>query len=556
MADRYNPCMTPQQAAKLVQQHGGVREAARATGRSSGTVAKWYSRYMQEQGAAQRDAEEVAYEGEPEPVVEGHKHARQPHRMELPAPGEVKRYIVTSAQNNTHLHPCWSALQTAAEHLGAQLLVSRFTYNVGTYGRGNVKPGHETSMSGVWFDHRIVPYIADDRIELAPGLVLCGELNILPTAVRPLSGLETYTGRDSAIVPHAKITMESVASGKHEATKFNYTTGVVTQRNYIQKKAGQRGEQQHSYGALIVEVDDQGNWYVRQLEAEEASGEVRDLTLRFLPDGRVETSHIEAIVWGDIHAARRDKALEKLCWGQHGIIDRLRPRFQVMHDLLDMRARNHHERNDPHAMFERHTSGEASVARELADVSWFLAEAQRPATRTVVVESNHDLALKRWLKEADYRQDPLNAITFLRLQLSLYTAIRDGLEASGEFHLLENAIKMFGSRMTGEAKFLREDEAFIVCPEVGDGIELGMHGHLGPNGARGSPRALSRMGRRAVTGHTHSASIVGEVWTVGLMAHQDLGYNRGPSSWSATFAVVHDNGACQLVTIWDGKFRA
>jgi len=124
--------------------------------------------------------------------------------------------------------------------------------------------------------------------------------------VRPLSGLETYTGRDSAIVPHAKITMESVASGKHEATKFNYTTGAVTQRNYIQKKAGQRGEQQHSYGGLIVEVDSEGNWYVRQLEAEEASGEVRDLTLRFLPDGRVERSNIEAIVWGDIHEARMD----------------------------------------------------------------------------------------------------------------------------------------------------------------------------------------------------------------------------------------------------------
>ena len=33
--------------------------------------------------------------------------------------------------------------------------------------------------------------------------------------------------------------MESIASGKHEGTKLIYTTGCVTRKNYIQKKAGQ-----------------------------------------------------------------------------------------------------------------------------------------------------------------------------------------------------------------------------------------------------------------------------------------------------------------------------
>lgn len=556
MADRYHPEWTPTEAARLVQEHGGIRKAAAATGYPNSTISKWYSRWLQEQAAAQSGDQPQLFDPEPEPIVEGYTHARQAERIDLPAPGRVRRFIITSAQNNTHLHPCWAALKTAAEHLGAELLVSRYTYNVGSYGRGSVKPGHEVNMEGVWYDDEIVPYLADDRIELAPGLVLCGEMNILPTAVRPLSGLETFTGRDSAIFPHAKITMESVASGKYEATKFNYTTGTATQRNYIQKKAGQRGEQQHSYGGLIVEVDDQGNWYVRQLEAEEVSGEVRDLTLRFLPDGRVEYSHIEAIVWGDIHAARRDKAIEDVCWSRGGMLDRLRPRFQVMHDLVDFRARNHHERGNPHAMFERHIRGEEDVAAELADAQWFLAEARRPGIQTVVVESNHDLALDRWLREADYRQDPKNAITFLELQLAKYTAIRDGTEQDGSFHLLEQALARYSGRKDMSAQFLREDEPFIVCSDVGDGIELGMHGHLGPNGARGTPRALSRMGRQAVTGHTHSAGIVGEVWTVGLMAQADLGYNRGPSSWSATACVVHDNGACQLVTLWAGKFRA
>jgi hypothetical protein len=79
-------------------------------------------------------------------------------------------------------------------------------------------------------------------------------MNILPTANDPLEGLETYSQRKSAIFPHAKMAMRSVATMKHEGTKLNFTTGTVTQMNYIQKKAGLVGEHHHVYGAVLVEV--------------------------------------------------------------------------------------------------------------------------------------------------------------------------------------------------------------------------------------------------------------------------------------------------------------
>jgi hypothetical protein len=63
--------------------------------------------------------------------------------------------------------------------------------------------------------------------------------------------------------------MKSVASVKSDPTKFNWTTGTVTLRNYIQKKAGQKAEFHHCYGALLVEVDSTGAWGVRQLLADE-----------------------------------------------------------------------------------------------------------------------------------------------------------------------------------------------------------------------------------------------------------------------------------------------
>src|SRR5690349_12575558 len=45
----------------------------------------------------------------------------------LPAPGEVRRYILTSAQNNTHVHPAvWANLLALKEHYNAELLIGTY----------------------------------------------------------------------------------------------------------------------------------------------------------------------------------------------------------------------------------------------------------------------------------------------------------------------------------------------------------------------------------------------------------------------------------------------
>jgi len=79
----------------------------------------------------------------------------------------------------------------------------------------------------LWYDPQLEPYLNDESIELANGLVWCGEMNILPTAVDPLSGLETYSHRKSAIFPHAKLAMRSIATMLDEGAKLNYTTGMA-----------------------------------------------------------------------------------------------------------------------------------------------------------------------------------------------------------------------------------------------------------------------------------------------------------------------------------------
>lgn len=470
----------------------------------------------------------------------------------LPQYGFVKRYILTSAQNNTKVNSeVLANLEALAHHYNAEILVGTYSYNKASYGKKSTKRGKgptEADAAGLWYAPEIVRYIQDEPIELAPGLVWRGEMNILPTAIRPLTGLESYTGRKSGIFPHAKLAMTSVPSGKNEPTKFNYTTGTVTLRNYIQKKEGLKAEFHHVYGAVLVEVDDEGNWFVRQLNADKEAT-IYDLDT-MVEDGVVSTGHrVESIVWGDIHEAEKSPEVCALAWGTDGMLDTLQPEYQCFHDLLDFRARNGHtaKKNLIHDRYRAYCLGHDSVEEEIRNVSTFLSSTNRPWCQSVVVDSNHDNFMMEWLRIGDYRADPVNAIYFLETQLHVYKCIQEAPKA--HINLLEWAVGRFGAQRN--ARFLNEDESFVLS-----GVEHGMHGHLGPNGARGSAANLARMGMRITRGHEHACSIHDGVFTAGVTGNLDQGYNKGPSSWSASHVVQYPNGKRTIVTMWNGKWRA
>src|SRR6266478_5914623 len=218
----------------------------------------------------------------------------------LPARGTIKRYILTSAQNNTYVHKELLAnLEALAKHHSAEIIVGTYTYNQNNYGKLSVKRGKDKQAEKqLWYDPAIQNYIKDYRIQLAPGLVWAGEYNALPTNVNPLAGLESYTGRQSAIFPHAKLAMRSIATMQGEGVKLNYTTGTVTQRNYIQKREGVIAEFHHIYGALLVEVNSEGHWWVRQLNQDEGTGTLQDLRV-LVQNGKIVSTEapVEAVVW-------------------------------------------------------------------------------------------------------------------------------------------------------------------------------------------------------------------------------------------------------------------
>lgn len=473
-------------------------------------------------------------------------------RVKMPLPtGEAAVYFLTSAQNNTSVHPqLWANLHTYSGFRNGRVMVGSFTYNKSAHVKDQKKTSREVQGDDEWWDEAVLPYLVDERVELAPGLVWCGELQILPTAVNPISGLESYTGRDSTIIPHVKFAMRSIASPKGAGTKLIYTSGTVTLRNYIQKKAGQKAEFHHGYGALIVEVTPEGDWFVRQINAD-SEGTFYDLDYK-VENGVVTQGHRpEAIVWGDIHARHMEKDIEDLAWGDGGILDTLRPLRQVFHDTLDFRSRNHHDAKDSWKGFQKFIDGQGSVETEVDEAACFLANASRPWCESLVVASNHDQAFERWLKEADFRLDPENAPFFLKANFAAYSAMQ---RQDRNFYSVEWAFQNSHIRLAG-VRFLRDDEEYIVCPDAGGGIELAMHGHRGANGAKGSLAGFARTGRKCIVADSHVAGIQDGAYQVGVMGSLDQGYNKGQSAWSHTNAIVYPNGKRTLFTIWKGRWH-
>jgi len=506
------------------------------------------------------------YGADKRPVAGGSTKPLKHNVLPLPRKGEVRRYILTSAQNNTKVFtPFLKNLEAYAEWLQrngdlAQIMVARYTYNKNQYLRfQKEKPGVPGDLEDdCWFDPAIEGYVCDDperhgtcRWQLAPDLWFCAEMQIEPTATSPLSDLQTYTGTDSSIFPHTKVALESVPTMPGQPVKMNYTTGTVTGRNYIKKKAGLKAEFHHTFAALLVEVDSSGNWWARQLVAD-STGSFYDLPAGDpvkVSAGKVSTGHrVEAVNWGDTHATDLPLDRAKAYWWKGGVIDLVRPKHQFFNDLMSFQYRGHHGRGFSE-MMRKHLAGDELVEAEMISTAGILELADRDFCQSVVVRSNHDTHGERWLDEADYKSDLPNVEYFLEAQLARVRAMKAG---NTGWMFSEWALKKAGC--PENVRFLRIDESFVICAK-NHPIECGLHGHLGPNGSRGTTANLSRMGARINKGHDHAATIRNGVYSAGVCALEQ-GYNQGPTSWSVSHICTYLNGKRCILTERVGRLWA
>lgn len=485
---------------------------------------------------------------EPEPVVLGTMTDPAERRMQVDT-SKARTYVFTCAQNNTEIIPkaWWDTLLNLVDYYDAELHVSQFTYNKAAYGKNSVKPGSKkaSDSADVYYAQEIAEYVSNEDIQITDDLVWLGSVNLSPSLVNPLTGWQTHTRQASAIIPHTKMAMESVATMKVDPARFLYTTGTVTQRNYIQKAAGQKADFHHVFGALIVQVDERGEWWVRQLNFDKDGG-LYDLNRFFTEDEVYENVRVDAVTHGDIHGDKMDKEVCDTVFGPAGMLDHLMPRHQFFHDIIDFMPRNHHNRNDFQFIHDMWRKGKSSVVREFNEIAhWLMHDAHRDWCQSHVVVSNHDQAVNGWLADRRGLDDPTNLETWLDQNLKL---ARYKNHHPFKAMLRAACIEAVQTSVRVPPHVIKEDESFKL-----NDVEYGIHGHLGPNGARGAPRNIRVVGK-ANTGHTHSAGIVEGVYTAGVLGQLDMGYNKGASSWSHSSIITYPNGKRTIVTLRAGKW--
>ena len=462
-----------------------------------------------------------------------------------------KRLVITAAQNATPVFtPFWESLLTYCKQNDAQLLVIPYRYHNPTSVWGNKARRQD------WWTQEVHKYLIDVRQPVNSNLTLVADIKTQPTAVNPLSGFESLTGDRSAIIAHPKLELTTIPTPQNRMPKILSTTGACTKPNYVPGKAGKKGEFHHTYGACVIEIE--GNtFHMRQINAcrdgsfMELAGPFKRAT-QYYKD-KVTQGSVEAVVMGDSHLEFFDPTVFKTTFKQGGIIDSVKPKYLVWHDVHDFYARLHHHIGEPFIDYVKHVYGTDNVLEMLkatADKINVVSKAY-PDVHNIFVPSNHPDALSKWLKRADWRTDPRNARFILQAQLAM-------LESSG-WEPGRGAVMHdpFAHWMTEllhfhcAFKFLKRDEGFII-----KGVDVGQHGDVGPNGIRGSRQAFGKIGIKTVIGHSHSPGIKDGVYQVGTNGTLTPEFVKGPSSWLHTDCFIYGNGKRTLINIIDGKWRA
>ena len=463
----------------------------------------------------------------------------------LPKKGQVSTYILTSIQSNTSIFSqMWKSLNAIAGEFDAEILVGRMRYNK-TSGQVAQEETDGVADSGYWYAKEADDHIQSGRVRLCKGLIWFGDMNTMPTASVPLSSLDSIGGDESCIFPHTKIAMKPISRHPSKPHKLQFATGAITKSNYIQRKAGKKAEFHHAYAALMIHVDSDGNWYPQTLNAD-SRGEIYFLGFDYKPrrasgNKIIVGNFVDVFCPGDIHAANVEKAILDHVWGKSGMIDRLRPKNQVLHDLLDFESQSHHG-----GVFEKlklHLMNRDNVSQEIKKTYAVLKQIERPFVKTHIVSANHNDHLDRWVNDASWKHDPQNAEFYLS---AAGAKCGSYMRERFDFNMLQWALERVGPV---ESNFLGRLDSLII-----NGVRYDQHFDIGSNGSRGSVNQFAKTGEKSVGGHSHSPWTVDGAMQVGTFAKLRMNYVQGLSSWAQSCAIQFKNAKRGHLVWMNGSF--
>lgn len=438
-------------------------------------------------------------------------------------------YLITWAQNDTPVHKrFFKNILSYSEFLNADIHVIP-----GKYQKGGGKD--------VW-DPEVLPYLDATKNDVANNITIFGDIKICPTAVNPMSDLQGLCYMTSCVFGSPKIQLQSIPVLPGNKPRIMLTTGACTTKNYSDTKSGKKGEFHHTYGAVIVEVKDNETVFFRQITAKE-NGDFNDLYWN-VSNGNVSRNNgIEAIIYGDIHAGEHDQQVLDVT--RDKILNKLYPQHIVLHDVFSGKSINPHE-TDPFLLYGKQLHGEDDLKKELETMVNVLGQfVQYKDSNVVIVRSNHDDFLDRWLKNEDWKKQPSLKNSRLYMQLSdrlLGQYENDPYHVKGIIpEMINNVFPKFIT--------LGLNDSYVVR-----GFELAMHGHLGVNGAKGGPESFRKLNTKMVSAHTHSTFRKDGLLIAGTSTKLRLNYTNGPSSWTQGHIIIDNYGKAQSIIFFNGEF--
>jgi len=438
---------------------------------------------------------------------------------------ESKYYILTWEQNNSKLHKqLWENILAYKEFLNAELAVI-----LGVYHKPDPRNG------SVYYNKETNPYWDFTRHDIHKYVNILSDVNVSPTAEYPLRGLEGISRDKTSIIGHPKRHFQCLPTLEGTPHKALFTTMSITLPNYIHSKLGKKAEFVHKNGFVIVEIRNEDVFHIRQVEAE-INGSFIDL-IHEVSNGEVKINdYAAAIVWGDIHVGSTDTHVKM---ETDRLVNRLNIPISIFHDLADGESVNNHIVNDPIQQIKRLDKFQDDVFEEINQITKFIKEV--PTSQNIIVNSNHDNRFDRWIKDIDWKKDIKNARAYLWLADIALNAQNDkGILAN----ILDN-----NPDINTKVTTLGLNDSYRI-----GGFELGMHGHIGQGGTRGSLTQFAKLNTPTITGHSHSPGVINDSYSVGTSTYLRLGYNVGASNWAQAHCLLHKNNTVQHIMFTRGHY--
>jgi hypothetical protein len=311
--------------------------------------------------------------------------------------------------------------------------------------------------------------------------------------------------------------------------------------NYTDSKSGKKGEFHHTLGFVVVEIGEKETFFIRQVTADDKSGSFTDLYFN-VQNGEVKKiNEIEAIVYGDIHYGHHDQSvLDKTL----KMLTQLKPKHVILHDVFDGNSISHHEMKDPFVQYAKEIHGTNSVEKEINTMLDGLKSFEK-FENVVIVRSNHDDFLDRWLKNEDWKKQPTSKNSLVYME---YSAILLKQYAK-DTHNVKGIIPELITQKYPKFITLGRNASYRVKD-----WELGQHGDVGSNGSRGSLLQFRKLNTKIVVGHYHSPGRKDGALAVGTSTKMRVGYNIGPSSWLQSHVIIHKDGKAQHINFINGEY--